>query len=47
MPSNNKLFVLRIVTCSYHCSLRVIIISNLKPYNCVQTNDYDQKEITT
>ena len=32
-----KLFVLRIVIWSYHCLLR-LIISNLKPFNCVQTN---------
>ena len=33
-----KLFVL-IVTLSYNCLL-TIIISYLKPYNCVQTNYY-------
>ena len=33
-----KLFVLRIVTWSSNCLLRIIIIiiSYLKPYNCVQ-----------
>ena len=46
MPYNCKLFVLRIVTWSYNCLLR-IIISYLKPYYYVQTNDYYQIEIIT
>ena len=33
-----ELFALRIVTWSYNCFLR-IIISYLKPYNGVQTNE--------
>ena len=36
---NCKLFVLEIVTWSSNCLLRVII-SYLKSYNCVQTNNY-------
>ena len=36
---NWKLFTLRILSWSYNCFLR-IIISYLKPYNCMQTNDY-------
>ena len=32
-----KLFMLRIITWSL---LRIIIISYLKPYNFIQTNDY-------
>ena len=42
--SNCKLFVLRIVTWNSNCLLRIIItiiiINYLKPYKCVQTNDY-------
>ena len=34
MPDYRKLFVLRIVTWSYNCLLRIIIISYLKSYNC-------------
>ena len=45
MPYNSKLFVLRILTWCYNCLLRIIIISSLKPTNCVQTNDYYQTEI--
>ena len=36
LPYNCKLFVLRIVTSNFNCLLRIIIISYLKPYNCVQ-----------
>ena len=39
------LFVLRIVTWSSNCLLRIIIISWLKPYDLVQTNDYYKIEI--
>ena len=39
MPYNSKLVVLRIVTKSYHCLLKIIIIY-LKPYNYVQSKDY-------
>ena len=28
-----------------NCLLNIIIISNLKLYNCVQINDYYEKEI--
>ena len=38
MTYNNKLFILRIVR---------IVISYMKPYNCVQTNDYYLIEIIT
>ena len=31
-----KLFVLKVVTWSYDCLQRIIIISYLKPYNCLQ-----------
>ena len=41
------LFVLRIVTWSSSCSLRIIIISYLKPYKCEQTNGSNQMEIIT
>ena len=53
MPYYCKLFVLRIFTWSYNCLLGIIIIviiiiiSYLKPYNCVQTNDYYQIEVIT
>ena len=40
IPYYYKLFVWIIVTWSYNCSLRIIIIIYLKPYYCVQTNDY-------
>ena len=43
MTYNSKLFVSRIVTESHYCLLR-IIITYLKPFNCVQTNDYYQIE---
>ena len=35
-----KLFVLRIVTWSSKCLIKIIIISYSKSYNCVQTNGY-------
>ena len=36
-----KIFVLRIVTWSYNYLLKIIIIiKDLKPYNCKQTIDY-------
>ena len=35
----SKLFVL-IVTWNYNCLFRIIIISALKQYNYMQTNDY-------
>ena len=39
MPYNCKLFVLRIVTLSQDFLLKIIIIiSYLKPYNCVKKN---------
>ena len=44
MTHNCKLFVLRIVTQSYNCLLK-IIISYLKLYNCVQTNDLFNKTV--
>ena len=50
MPYNHELFVLVIITWSYNCLLSIIIIiiiSNLKPDNCVQTNYYDWIEIIT
>ena len=48
MPYNCKLFVLRIITWSYNCLQRIIIIiSYLKPYDCVQKNDYYLTEIIT
>ena len=46
MLYNYQLFVLRIVSLSYKCLLR-IIISYLKPYNCMQTNEYYYIEIIT
>ena len=42
-----KLFVLILVTWSYNCLLRIIISSNLKPYNCMQTNNSYWIEIIT
>ena len=38
------LFVLRIVTWNQNCSLS-FTISKLKLYTCVQTNDYNGREI--
>ena len=35
-----KLFVLTIFTLSYNYLLLIIIVSYLKPYNCVQAKDY-------
>ena len=35
MPYNLESFVLRMVTWSYNCLLRIIIIIYLKAYNCV------------
>ena len=40
--------ILRIITWNYNYILTIIIIINcLKPYNCVQTNDYYWIEIIT
>ena len=47
MSYNSKLFLLRIFTWSYNCFIRIIIISYLKPYNCVQTNNYYFIDIIT
>ena len=43
MPYKSKLFVLRRVTWSYNCLLK-IIINYLKPYLCVQRKDYNEIE---
>ena len=43
MSYNYKLFALRIGTWSYNFLLR--IVNYLKPYNCVQTNDFYYIEI--
>ena len=39
MPYNVKLFILRIIIQSHDCLFR-ITLSHLKPFNCLQANEY-------
>ena len=40
MPYNSKACVLEMIIWNYNCLLRTNIIIYLKPYNCVQVNDF-------